>query len=156
MQLNNWMAQQGAGNNVGEDVGENAAGQENIEIHPQWGEWPASPPPAPPALYNFQEWLANEGLQVQDGINLQDSPYAAWNDSISAFASSDSSAIVSDSYVLVPSNIFNNLVRGECSAAPESIVVSSPAPQHNALDIQISLSATGLQLAMSAQGTIIS
>ena len=54
------------------------------------------------------------------------------------------------------SNIFNNLVRGECSAAPESIVVSSPAPQHNALDIQISLSATGLQLAMSAQGTIIS
>ena len=53
MQLNNWMAQQGAGNNVAEDVGENAAGQADIEIHPQWGEWPASPPPAPPAHYNF-------------------------------------------------------------------------------------------------------
>ena len=32
MQLNNWMAQQGAGNNVAEDVGENVAVQEDIEI----------------------------------------------------------------------------------------------------------------------------
>ena len=111
MQLKNWMAQHGAGNNVAEEVGENAAVQVDIEIQPQWGEGPPSPPPAPPALYNFQEWLANEGLQVQDGIlpsnNLQDSPFAAWNDSISQSSSATSSD--SGALVLVPVNIMQAL-----------------------------------------------
>lgn len=36
----------------------------DVEFHPEWGVWLPHPPQAPPALYNFQEWLAGEGLQV--------------------------------------------------------------------------------------------
>ena len=57
---------------------------------------------------------------------------------------------------MVPSNIFNALTMGDSSAVPGSNATPSPAPQQNALDIQISLSAAGLQLAMTAQGNIVS
>ena len=62
MQLNNWIAQQGAATNAAAE--NNVEGPQNVEVEfqPNWGEWPPSPPHTPPALYNFQEWLANEGL----------------------------------------------------------------------------------------------
>ena len=132
MQLNNWMAQQGAGNNVVEDVGENAAVQKDTEIQPQWGEWPAPPPPAP---YNFQESLASEELQVQDGIlpsnNLQDSPYASWNDSVSQNSSATSSDL--EALVLVPVNILQALQRnGSLNFAANAL---TPTVQQNDLMI---------------------
>lgn len=89
LQLNNWIAQQGAANNAAQanDGAMEGLQQVEVEFQPNWGVWPAPPPQAPPVLYNFQEWLANEGLQVQDGVhppnNIQESPAAAWNDSIS-------------------------------------------------------------------------
>ena len=95
----------------------------------------SSPPPAPPSLYNFQEWLANEALQVQDGIlpsnNLQDSPYAAWNDSISHSSSTSNSD--SDALVLVPASILQALQRnGSLNFANNTV---TPPVQHNELMI---------------------
>ncbi|KAE8779909.1 hypothetical protein D1007_47020 [Hordeum vulgare] len=65
-----------------------------------WGVWPGSPPQAPqlpPYLYNFQAWLAAQGLQVQDGLvpqdNISDSASQAWNDAISYSNSSASTTI---------------------------------------------------------------
>ncbi|KAE8786030.1 hypothetical protein D1007_40212 [Hordeum vulgare] len=65
--------------------------------HNGWGVLPASPPQAPqlpPYLYNFQAWLAAQGLQVQDGLvpedNISDSASQAWNDAISNSNSSAS------------------------------------------------------------------
>ena len=79
-QLNNWMAQNAQMNaNAANAANANADNQGN-EVHFQanWGQWPPSPPPA---LYNFQAWLAQEGLHVQDGIvpnnNMLDSPGTA-------------------------------------------------------------------------------
>ena len=165
MQINNWMAQQGAGNNVAEDVGENVAAQEDIEIHPQWGEWPAPPPPAPPVLYNYQEWLANEGLQVQDGIlpanNLQDSPFAAWNDSISLSSSSTNSD--SDALVLVPASVLQVLQR---NGALHSAVVAPPvvnnelmAPTSDAqvprIQIHVSVTNAGMNIQFQADNEFL-
>ena len=114
LQLNNWIAQQGAANNNAVPNEEVNVQNVEVEFQPNWGKWPAPPPQAPPALYNFQEWLANEGLQVQDGIhptdNMMDNPAAAWNDSISLHSSSDSS-LGSEDLVLVPVSIMQALQR---------------------------------------------
>ena len=70
--------------------------------------------------------MAGEGLQVYHGVhptnNMQDSPAAAWNDSISIFSISDSSATLSDGYALVPLNILNQLI----SISGSSLDVSAP------------------------------
>ena len=52
-----------------------------------WGAWPEPPaPPMSPFLMNYQAWLAEQGLSVQDGLvpdnNTVDSAAQAWNDSI--------------------------------------------------------------------------
>ena len=102
------MAQNAATNDVQQQGGQQDVQANDVHFQVNWGEWPPSPPHAPLVLYNFQQWLAAEGLQVQDGVlpanNLQDSPGLAWNDSISAYTSSDSSATLSDSFVLVTRN----------------------------------------------------
>ena len=68
-QLHNWMAQNAVADAAANE-GENVVVDEgnDIEIHPEWGVWPPPPPQAPPALYNFQQWLAGEGPQVDHGI----------------------------------------------------------------------------------------
>ena len=136
-----------ANNPNGENQGNGTRFQAN------WGQWPPSPPPA---IYNYQAWLAAEGLQVQDGTlpanNLQDSPGMAWNDSISAFGSSDSSATISDTYVLLPRNMFNNIAAHYEEG--ESSVVR--APLTSSLDVQISISAAGLHFEMTTNGDIMS
>ena len=69
--------------------------------------------------------MANEGLQVQDGIlpanNLQDSPFAAWNDSISHSTSTTNSD--SDALVLVPASVLQVLQR---NGSLHSAVVAPP------------------------------
>ena len=76
----------------------------------------------------------------------------AWNDSISVFGSSDSSATVSDTCVLVPQNILNSIAaqsdEGETSAVR--------APQPSSLDVHISISAVGLHYELTANGDIMS
>ena len=82
--------------------------------------------------------------------NLQDSPGLAWNDSISAHTSTDSSATLSDNYVRVPANLFHAMVAGERSAsAPTNL-------QANLLAIEVSLSVTSMHFAMTTQGDIVS
>ena len=58
--------------------------------------------------------------------NLLDSPGTAWNDSITVFGSSDSCATVSDSYVMVPANLFHSLVDGESSDLATSSEIITP------------------------------
>jgi len=82
--------------------------------------------------------------------NIQDSPGLAWNDSISAHTSTDSSATVSDSYVLVPANLFHAMIAGERSiTAPTKLQVKS-------LAIEVSLYVAGMHFAMTTQGDFIS
>ena len=88
--------------------------------------------------------------------NLLDSPGTAWNDSISDFGSSDSSATVSDSYVLVPANLFHSLVEGESSDMATSsdhiTPMDPPAAPANSLEVVVSLTQHGLQFAMTEHG----
>ena len=117
--------------NVAADHAMHQANQDNdnvqvdqqVQFQAQWGAWPAPPPPA---VYNFQAWLAAEGLQVSDGIlpenNLLDSPAMAWNDSISWHNSSESS-VSSDGFVLVPVNILNNLWRSNFDSPASTSLV---------------------------------
>ncbi|KAE8780195.1 hypothetical protein D1007_46709 [Hordeum vulgare] len=58
----------------------------------------ACPPPPepelPPHLYNFQAWLAAQGLQVQDGLvpedNISNIASQVWNDAITTSEDADS------------------------------------------------------------------
>lgn len=74
-QLHNWLAQNAAPNQNNEEV---QLQGNDVHFQANWGAWPPSPPPA---VYNYQAWLAAEGLHVQDGIlpanNLHDSPSMA-------------------------------------------------------------------------------
>ena len=130
----------------------------NVDFHPEWGVWPPPPPQAPPLLYNFQQRLAGQGLQVQHGIlpmnNLQDSHASAWNDSISMPDSTDSSATISNSYVLVPVNIMNRLwpVNGEATSSAQETVTEPP---QNQLEIALNISDRGMQLNMISHGNFI-
>ena len=76
----------------------------------------------------------------------------AWNDSISVFGSSDPSATVSDTYVLVPRNIFNSIAAHYEEGQSSTV----RAPQPNSLDVQISISAAGLHFEMTTNGDIMS
>ena len=109
---------------------------------------------------------------MQDGVlpanNLQDSPGMAWNDSISAYSSTDSSATLSDSYVLVPANILHSMVAGSSSGnahilSPGQNSLAAPAltaddtseavvdnMHSNSLTIDLSLSTAGLHIELSS------
>ena len=171
MQLHNWIAQNAAAN-VNEDAANEVAAQEaaaNVQFQPQWGVWPPSPPHSPPAVFNFQAWLAGEGLQVYHGVhpsnNMQDSPAAAWNDSISIVSSSDSSATLSDGYALVPLNIFSQLIGANGSSLDVSALGAStsnaPARHSSAgslavptTDISMTISNAGLHLQVQSPGNM--
>ncbi|KAE8781192.1 hypothetical protein D1007_45592 [Hordeum vulgare] len=93
-EVHNWLVQNAA-QPQGAPPAHEAPQQQ--DQHNGWGVWPASPPQAPqlpPYLYNFQAWLAAQGLQVQDGLvpedNISDSASQAWNDAISNSNSSAS------------------------------------------------------------------
>ena len=61
----------------------------------------------PPFLMNYQAWLAEQGLLVQDGLvpdnNTVDSAAQAWNDSITV--SDDSSSEHSLAMIVLPSDM---------------------------------------------------
>ena len=158
------MAQNAIPNNVQNQDDENIVVDQNndIEIYPEWGVWPPPPPQEPPMLYNFQEWLASEGLQVNHGIvppnNDQDSPAAAWNDAISMSTSSGSSATVSESYVLVPLNLMNQFWPQEATTSVLFEPASSQVPPtdialpSNSLDISLTVSGAGLHVGLITHG----
>ena len=165
MQLHNWIAQNVAANANAQPGNDNAEQvvDDEVQFQPNWGVWPPSPPHTPPAMFNFQAWLAGEGLQVHHGIqplnNLQDSPAAAWNDSISVFSSSDSSATLSDGFAIVPLNIFNQLLSVNGSAlgvlsvdtAQSSDSVQGPIaapPEVNSIELTLTISNAGMQFSM--------
>lgn len=97
--------------------------------------------PPPPALVNYQAWLAAEGLQYHFGIhpspgNLSDNPKAAWNDAITAIDSSSSTE--SGSSIALP------------------LVPAQATEQNRSLDINIALTSAGLHINMSTQGNMVS
>lgn len=125
---------------------------------------------SPPALYNFQEWLANEGLQVQDGIqpanNLQDSPAVAWNDSISLQRSSSSSS-GSDALVLVLVSIMQALQRNGAlnfnapGQQPQimqdsgTIVPSGSVTNPQQIQFNLSVSNAGININFAAENEVL-
>ena len=156
-QLHNWMAQNVAVDHAmhqANQANDNVVVDQQVQFQAQWGAWPAPPPPA---VYNFQAWLAAEGLQVSDGIlpenNLLDSPAMAWNDSISWHNSSESS-VSSDGFVLVPVNILNNLWRSNFDS-PASTSLVPIIQQQDSLTIDLSLNNSGLHFTMSHHGNLM-
>lgn len=127
---------QNAAPNNGAPAGQAAApGQDNQG----WGAWPVPPaPPLPPFLMNYQAWLAEQGLNVQDGLvpenNLVDSAPQAWNDSITL--SDDSSSAHSALAMIIASDADT----GEHMISEEQLIVSVEMHNH------------GIRFGLSAQG----
>ena len=108
-------------------------------------------------------------MQVYHGVhpsnNMQDSPAAAWNDSISIGSSSDSSATLSDGYALVPLNIFSQLIGANGSSLDVSAhgasTSNAPACHSSAgslavptTDISMTISNAGLHLQVQSPGNM--
>jgi len=60
MQLHNWIAQNVAANANAQPGNGNAEQvvDDEVQFQPNWGVWRPSPPHTPPAMFNFQAWLA--------------------------------------------------------------------------------------------------
>ena len=98
-QLQNWLLQNGIGN----DQAPHLAPQHDGPQDAQWDPWPQPPvPQMPAALVNFKSWLATQGLRVQDGIlpedNVTDSLNLVWYETASS-ASTQGSALGSNSQI---------------------------------------------------------